>query len=267
MSRWIVPPLSALTLVLAGAPPATAQNHCFSTGPGQARVNLPAGSASSLSVAADGQLVLHMASGDDTCEGATRDSTQTVTVTVTGGDANETFAVDHKGPGGALSQQLSVDLGQGDNTLAIQGTTGGDHVVATSEQIPGTDEIQTRFDMEMYRADLQRREASELNLDSGGDLVVLLFGGLDLFGVAGIKAPGLPTRSVRTTAGPLVLPVVVQGGSGNDKLTGGTGDDALLGGGGKDRLVGGKGRDLLKGGPGDDTCKGGPGRDTEKGCE
>ncbi|MGH2692375.1 MAG: calcium-binding protein, partial [Actinomycetota bacterium] len=102
---------------------------------------------------------------------------------------------------------------------------------------------------------------------SGAGLLLLLFGGLDIFGVQATQSPDVRARSLGSTAAPLTVPVVIDGGAGNDRLTGGDADDGLVGGKGNDRLVGGKGKDVLIGGKGDDTCKGGPGKDKEKTCE
>lgn len=52
-------------------------------------------------------------------------------------------------------------------------------------------------------------------------------------------------------------PVVVDGGTGNDRITGGRGNDILIGGEGNDKLYGGTaGRDILIGGMGADYLKG-----------
>jgi Ca2+-binding RTX toxin-like protein len=70
--------------------------------------------------------------------------------------------------------------------------------------------------------------------------------------------------------GSITLPVMIDGGAGNDKLLAGSGpgeiygragDDTLLGGPEDDLLDGGEGSDVLVGGPGNDTLLGGPGDD------
>ena len=55
------------------------------------------------------------------------------------------------------------------------------------------------------------------------------------------------------------IPLVVNGGDGNDDLIGGAGNDTLTGGAGDDSLIGGPGDDELNGGPGLDVLDGGPG--------
>jgi hypothetical protein len=61
------------------------------------------------------------------------------------------------------------------------------------------------------------------------------------------------------------IPVTLNGGGGDDRLTGGAGNDLLHGDAGNDRLVGGKGDDVLYGGEGDDVLIAGPGNDVLRG--
>jgi Ca2+-binding RTX toxin-like protein len=262
--KKVLTPLFAMALILTGAP-AAAQNHCFATGPGQMRVALPAGSETSLYVTPDGGIVLDLGETEDTCEGASNNVTESVTVTVPGGVTNETFTLAHNGPGGPFRQQFTADLGEGDDTLAIHGTAGSDRVLASSDQVPGADEIQTNLAMQMQAEDPKRKETSDIIFSSAEELILSMYGLLDIFGL--VKGRSSPGSSARSATGPVAVPVVVNGGSGNDKLTGGVAGDRLLGESGNDRLVGGKGKDVLVGGKGDDNCKGGPGKDREKGCE
>jgi Ca2+-binding RTX toxin-like protein len=73
----------------------------------------------------------------------------------------------------------------------------------------------------------------------------------------------------------ILLPVQIDGGTGDDylqagggtaKLLGGDGNDKLIGGRGNDILIGGLGRDVLIGGSGDDALDGGAGKDVLFGC-
>lgn len=57
------------------------------------------------------------------------------------------------------------------------------------------------------------------------------------------------------------VPLVLDGGAGNDLLVGGAGNDVLLGGAGDDDLQGAGGNDLLEGGSGHDSLYGGLGDD------
>ncbi len=61
------------------------------------------------------------------------------------------------------------------------------------------------------------------------------------------------------------LPVIAQGGSGNDRLIGGTGIDQLFGQNGDDVLFGNDGDDFLYGGCGNDLLDGGSGADRIRG--
>jgi Ca2+-binding RTX toxin-like protein len=53
------------------------------------------------------------------------------------------------------------------------------------------------------------------------------------------------------------VPLLIDGGNGNDILRGGSGDDILLGGAGNDKLSGAGGRNILVGGDGNDELDGG----------
>jgi uncharacterized delta-60 repeat protein len=55
-----------------------------------------------------------------------------------------------------------------------------------------------------------------------------------------------------TVAADVAVPVTLDGGTGNDKLSGGAANDVLFGGAGDDSLYGGNGDDTLDGGPGSD---------------
>jgi uncharacterized repeat protein (TIGR01451 family) len=64
-----------------------------------------------------------------------------------------------------------------------------------------------------------------------------------------------------TVARNIKVPVLIDGGAGNDKLKGGRGADIILGAEGNDKLQGGRGRDLLIGGEGSDRIVGNSGDD------
>jgi Ca2+-binding RTX toxin-like protein len=57
----------------------------------------------------------------------------------------------------------------------------------------------------------------------------------------------------------------IDAGAGNDTVSGGLGNDTIIGGSGNDALMGQGGDDMLKGGDGNDTLLGGNGNDTLKG--
>ena len=76
---------------------------------------------------------------------------------------------------------------------------------------------------------------------------------------------------IRLSVTGFTVPVVIDGGAGNDDIDGSNGDDTLIGGpgddridgdGGDDLMIGGQGDDVITGGAGDDVIKGGGGADT-----
>lgn len=69
----------------------------------------------------------------------------------------------------------------------------------------------------------------------------------------------------RIDASNLDIPVILNGGNGNDTLIGGSNNDLLQGGAGDDNLDGQAGNDTLLGGIGNDVLTGGPGLDSMKG--
>jgi len=69
----------------------------------------------------------------------------------------------------------------------------------------------------------------------------------------------------RIDASNLSIPVILNGGNGNDTLIGGSNNDLLQGGAGDDNLDGQAGNDSLLGGIGNDVLTGGPGLDSMKG--
>jgi Ca2+-binding RTX toxin-like protein len=89
---------------------------------------------------------------------------------------------------------------------------------------------------------------------------------------AGCKAVSGDKTKVKCTTSKKTTKVIVKLGDKNDKVTnktsvplvadGGAGNDTLIGGGGKDTLTGGAGKDTIKGGSGADTIQGGAGTDT-----
>src|SRR5581483_5421382 len=79
-------------------------------------------------------------------------------------------------------------------------------------------------------------------------------------GVTQVLAQGLGGNDTITTDPTVSLPVVLDGGAGNDLLQGGGGGDLLIAGAGNNTLVGGAGNDQLQGG-GNDNMSGGAGDD------
>jgi|GEM_PF-2396793 len=155
---------------------------------------------------------------------------------LSGGAGDDTIQID--GYGVAIR-----DGGEGIDTLAVAGTTGGDVSLATGvyRQVgstqPGTT---TLFSIENLTggafADRLEGDGGVNLIRGGGGNDLLQGGGGDdqLFGEADLDR--------------------LEGGAGNDRLDGGAANDVLLGGDGIDFLIGGLGDDDLDGGQGDDTA-------------
>ncbi len=95
---------------------------------------------------------------------------------------------------------------------------------------------------------------------AGNDRITVVPGDLAGLGVGRLVVLGLGGNDF-IDASALTIPVVLDGGDGDDTLLSGSGDDLLLGGAGNDRLDAGAGDDTLDGGEGDDTMIGGDGDD------
>jgi Ca2+-binding RTX toxin-like protein len=80
-------------------------------------------------------------------------------------------------------------------------------------------------------------------------------------GVARLVLFGQDGDDVIQVNGSVLLPVILDGGAGNDRLTAARGDDILIGGAGNDDLKGAEGRDILIGGLGADDLYGQAGED------
>lgn len=257
--------LSSLSLLTGAVTTAVAQvipppGTCQPLGPQQALASVAEGSTAALAVRTDQVLVFRTAAGEDSCDITNQDATS---IQVFGADGNETLILDNGGPGGPFSpgKQIGVDLGAGQDALVLR-TTGAKDTVRADAAALDPDLVQAHLAM------VAAGNSNDLDLiGSPGDFVIIIFlGGLDLFGIKGLKAPS--HGAIRSAGGAgFPLPVLIKGGSGNDRLTGGQRADLLVGGGGDDRLSGGPGKDVLKGGPGKDSCTGGPGSDRERSCE
>src|SRR5262249_54721964 len=79
-------------------------------------------------------------------------------------------------------------------------------------------------------------------------------------GVAEGPVQGLGGNDTITTDPSVLVPIILDGGAGNDVLQGGGGSDLLIAGAGDNTLSGGAGNDILQGG-GNDNLSGGLGDD------
>jgi Ca2+-binding RTX toxin-like protein len=133
---------------------------------------------------------------------------------------------------------LAVVSGSGvrDGTLYVVGTDNDDHVTINQR---GNGLLKVHADF-FPEANFRTYTAAGIRA-----IEVLLYGGSDQ----------------ATVAGNIITPVLLDGGSGNDRLNGGGGPNILLGGIGDDKLIGGAAADILIGGLGSDRLVGNGGDD------
>ncbi|HND56081.1 MAG TPA: hypothetical protein PLV92_26880, partial [Pirellulaceae bacterium] len=117
-------------------------------------------------------------------------------------------------------------------TLRIVGTVGADQIVGRANSDGRSLAVRLNGVAKGNFRALERLEVFGLD---GGDAILVL--------------------------GAVRLPVVLDGGAGDDELQGGDGDDLLLGGDGDDVLTATAGNDRLEGGPGSDRLSAGAGDD------
>jgi Ca2+-binding RTX toxin-like protein len=79
--------------------------------------------------------------------------------------------------------------------------------------------------------------------------------------IARVRFVGSPTADRLDVDPTLTVPIIADGGAGNDFLSGGAGNDTLSGGAGADELIGQGGNDVLTGGAGRNILRGGAGND------
>ncbi len=147
---------------------------------------------------------------------------------------------------------VTIDLGGGDGDLAIDtvtvnGTNGNDKVKVS---FPGAVAFMGLPYLVGITSEDEDKDSITFNAMGGND------------SIDGSKLP----------AG--IVPVVLDGGIGNDTVLGGAGDDVVFGGddndklggaAGDDDLIGGNGNDVVDGGAGDDELSGSNGNDTVTG--
>lgn len=131
----------------------------------------------------------------------------------------------------ALESRTLLSATVDDGELLVEATSSADEIIVGVED--GAYFVEINGDHKSF---------PEWNVDR---IIVRGLGGSDL-----IDASEIP------------IPLVLNGGPGNDTLLGGTADDRLAGGSGDDSLDGGEGGDHLKGDAGRDTLQGSDGNDT-----
>jgi len=177
------------------------------------------------------------------------ETTKTITVLVTGDqlmEPGETLLVNLSNSSGA-----SITDGQAVGTIVNDDGTATAYLTDGILHILGTDQ-NDRVSITATRGEL-RVDANFLGKSK-----------LSRFPLAGVQrieislAGGNDVASVHPR---VQIPVLMDGGAGNDSLTGGLKADILIGGDGSDKLNGGDGNDLLIGGQGSDGLNGGLGND------
>ena len=169
------------------------------------------------------------------------DDVETVEVNALGGTdrvtVNDLSGTDVKDVKVNLAATVGVG-GAGDaqaDTVVVGATNGVDQV--SFALLDGAVVVQGLASKVHVRGAEAAQDRLQLNLLGGNDV---------------LNGAGLPAGA---------LPLLVDGGAGNDHLTGSVAADELLGGDGRDTLLGGLGDDLLRGGAGDDVLIGGDGGD------
>jgi Ca2+-binding RTX toxin-like protein len=212
---------------LAGAALTDLSSQCsFSSG--TVTLDLNAGDIAILSRGASNEIAVN----GFPCAEATASNTRLITVTGANGSA-ETLILDYQGglfaAGRSSTVGVSIDLGTGNDSLRIRGSTGVDRITM------GADGIAVNTDSTPDIAYTDER------------VLVSLGAGNDFFSGAGGNGTGTALTSS----------VTVYGGLGNDTLRGGTGDDTLYGGEGNDTFTSAAtddGGDIFYGGEGTDLA-------------
>jgi Ca2+-binding RTX toxin-like protein len=170
--------------------------------------------------------------------------------------------------GGFVSGPAVVDLGDGDDRLAVEG------IIANVRDGPGDDVIEIPGGVfeAGAGADVMRISdptvASEVTYATRTAGVSVTEDGQANDGEPGERDDvGFGIEHVEGGLGDDVLvggqePHILDSDAGDDRLIGGPRDDIVIGGAGNDVLSGGDGNDQLLAGPGADVIRGGPGEDS-----
>jgi Ca2+-binding RTX toxin-like protein len=196
-----------------------------------------------LFVAADGQVVLEMNGVIHPC-GTNEDAFTAVNVNA---DRQETFLIDQGGPGGPFTDDRpwSIAMSSGEDVVGVLGT-------------PGPDRVRVGQVSNSHWIDLDGDGVEHHALADTEFVGILSRRGHDR-----LAGQGTPNGVLD----PSLLPLLLNGGRGQDIAVGGSVGDSVAGGRGDDRLRGKLEPDLLIGGKGTDVCKGGLGADTVASCE
>jgi uncharacterized protein (TIGR03118 family) len=160
-----------------------------------------------------------------------------------GANANTLFYA--AGPGGEAHGLFGDITAHAAGTNPVSATLAGDVLTITGSR-----------DDDRVSVDLTHG-GTQIVVRAGGDVI----GEFDAAAVGSIHFNGLAGDDDFRVDSRIDLPVVADGGAGNDTIQGGGGTDLLLGGPGDDELIGQGGRDVLIGGDGADRLHGNGGDD------
>ena len=180
--------------------------------------------------------------------GTTNGDAATDTVTINGTPGADTFnvaangaAVEVTGPGalvrvinGELANDRIVITGVGGDLVNVNGTDGPDTMQVVTSPLAGFARV----------------------VVSGFTVPVDVNGALTL-SVNGLGGPDMITAANGLAA--LGIPIILDGGDGDDTILGGDANETIIGGPGNDFVSGGRGNDLILLGDGDDTFSWNPG--------
>ncbi|WP_446040189.1 calcium-binding protein [Streptomyces sp. SID1121] len=172
-----------------------------------------------------------------------------VVCTVSGVDSQDPYAA------------LEMRLGDGNDTVSINNTTGQIFLFNSIDLGPGNDKLTGNSGIDGNHVSGQ---AGNDTITVGKYGTILGGDGADTLSASGgdnIVQGGKGNDVIRGAAGAQSL----SGDDGNDSLYGGNGNDSLYGGKGNDILYGNSGADVLYGNTGDDKLYGGAGKDTLSG--
>lgn len=101
------------------------------------------------------------------------------------------------------------------------------------------------------------QSGNNLTINFNGVIITRDVAGVSRFAIAGGNGDDTILADASVT-----IPLLINGGSGNDSIVGGSGNDTIDGGGNNDTIDGGAGADLLEGGDGNDRLVGNTQNDT-----
>ena len=206
--------------------------------------------------------------GSDVIEGGTG----TDTMAIDGSNIGELFELSASGGRLRFTRDIGAVTLDADDVERVELRTLGGADRITVNDLRGTDLKRVSIDLAAGTGGGDgQADTVVINGTAGRDLVTITLDGSGAVVVRGLATevvilnfePALDRLEFNALAGndvvsaggtpAVLLPLVLRGGDGNDRLTGGAGDDLLDGGDGADSLDGGAGYDILVGGAGNDV--------------